>query len=152
MKNTRLWLVSEVEVFYRSRPEDVDYPQINSSHDVEKVFRQNWSDDIDFVEEFVILFLNKANRVKGLFRASRGGTGGTVVDVKIVFAAAIKVMATSIIVAHNHPSGNLLPSQADIDLTKKLRQAGELLEIPLLDHLILIPHKGYYSFADEGMP
>jgi len=80
---------------------------------------------------------------------SRGGTSGTVVDAKIIFAAAIKARADGIILAHNHPSGNLQPSQADLDLTRKLRQAGEVLDISILDHLILAPDSGYYSFADE---
>ena len=102
------------------------------------------------VDVFVVLFLTKANQVKGLFRASKGGTCGTVVDAKIVFAAAVKAMAAAIIVAHNHPSGNLQPSQADVELTRKLKQAGEALELPVLDHLILAPYIGYYSFADEG--
>ena len=150
MKNPQFWQVSEVQVTYRSHLKGADLPQINSSRDAENIFRQNWSDDIEFLEEFVVLFLNRANRVKGLFRASRGGTCGTVVDAKIVFAAAIKAMAAGIIVAHNHPSGSLIPSQADINLTKKLRTAGEALEMPVLDHIILAPYNGYYSFADEG--
>ncbi|MCW5921445.1 MAG: JAB domain-containing protein [Saprospiraceae bacterium] len=150
MKNPKFWQVSEVQVSYKSHLPSADLPQINSSHDAENILRQNWSDDIDFLEEFVVLFLNKANRVKGLFRASRGGTCGTVVDAKIVFASAIKAMAAGIIVAHNHPSGSLIPSQADISLTRKLRSAGETLDVPVLDHIILAPYNGYYSFADEG--
>ncbi len=150
MKNPKLWQVSEVQITYRSHLQGAALPQINSSRDAETIFRENWSDDIEFLEEFVVLFLNKANRVKGLFRASRGGTCGTVVDAKIVFAAAIKAMAAGIIVAHNHPSGSLIPSQADIELTKKLRRAGETLDIPVLDHVILAPYNGFYSFADDG--
>lgn len=151
MKNPQFWQVSEVQVTYRRHLKHAELPQINSSSDAENILRQNWSDDIDFLEEFVVLFLNKANRVKGLFRASRGGTCGTVVDTKIVFAAALKAMAAGIIVAHNHPSGSLIPSQADISITRKLRTAGDFLEMPVLDHIILAPYSGYYSFADEGM-
>lgn len=106
---------------------------------------------MELLEEFVVLFLNKANKVTGLFRVSRGGTCGTVVDIKIVFAAAIKALASGIILAHNHPSGNVQPSQADSDLTRKCRDAGKVLDIAVLDHLILSPEGGYYSFADEGM-
>lgn len=151
MKNPQFWQVSEVQITYRNHLKGADLPQISCSIDAENIFRQNWSDDIEMLEEFVVLFLNKANRVKGLFRASRGGTCGTVVDAKIVFAAALKAMAAGIIVAHNHPSGSLIPSQADISLTKKLRAAGEALEMPVLDHIILAPYTGYYSFGDEGM-
>ena len=80
---------------------------------------------------------------------SIGGTAGTVVDIKLVFKAAIENKASAFIAYHNHPSGSLTPSDADISLTEKLRQSGKVLEIPLLDHLI-ISEKGYYSFADEG--
>ncbi len=100
-------------------------------------------------EEFWLLLLNRANEVFARERLSSGGMGGTVVDVKLVLKAALDARATAIIAVHNHPSGNLQPSQADIDLTKKLQQAGALLEIPLLDHLI-VSERGYYSFADEG--
>ena len=91
------------------------------------------------VEEFNILLLDRSNRVMALCPISKGGVSGTVVDLKIVFAAAIKGRASSIILAHNHPSGNLQPSQADIDLTKKFEKAGKLLDIPVLDHVILSP-------------
>jgi DNA repair protein RadC len=82
---------------------------------------------------------------------SQGGLAGTVVDPKVVFAAALKARASSLILAHNHPSGNLKPSQADTDLTNKIKQGGELLDIAILDHLILSPEGGYFSFADEGL-
>lgn len=150
MKNSQFWLVAEVKISYRNPLQAADRPKITSSRDAESILRTNWSDDIELLEEFNVLFLTKSNQVKGLFRASRGGTSGTVVDPKIVFAAALKGMAAAIIVAHNHPSGNLEPSQTDIDLTHKLRKSGQILELPLLDHLILAPHRGYYSFADEG--
>lgn len=150
MKNPQFWQVSEVKVTYRNKLQLADCPRITGSHDAENILRANWSDDIELLEEFVVLFLTKANTVKGLFRASRGGVSGTVVDAKIIFAAALKAMAAGIIVAHNHPSGSLQPSQADIDLTRKLRKAGEVFDLPVLDHLILAPHIGYFSFADQG--
>lgn len=149
MKNSELWQVSEVKISYSSKKPLADRPKVDSSRDAEAILRSHWSEDIELLEEFIILFLTRANKVKGLFRVSRGGTAGTVVDAKIIFAAAIKAMANSIILAHNHPSGNLQPSQADLDLTRKLRQAGEVLDIAILDHLILAPECGYYSFADE---
>lgn len=101
-------------------------------------------------EEFWLLILNKANKVLGKEQVSIGGTDATIVDARIVFRKAIEAKAISIIVSHNHPSGTMRPSQADIDLTRKLKNAGEILGIPVLDHLIIVD-KGYYSFADEGM-
>lgn len=101
-------------------------------------------------EEFWLLMLNKANEVFARERLSTGGMAGTVVDAKILFKAALDARAAAIIAVHNHPSGNLQPSQADLDLTQRLRKAGELLDLPLLDHLI-VSERGYYSFADEGM-
>lgn len=151
MKNSQLWQVAEVKISYRSRIQVADRPRITSSRDAENILRTNWSDDIELLEEFVVLFLTKANQVKGMFCASRGGTAGTIVDAKIIFAAGLKAMASGLILAHNHPSGSTQPSQADIDLTRRLSKAGELLEMPVIDHLILAPHIGYYSFADEGM-
>lgn len=100
-------------------------------------------------EEFWMLLLNRANRVLSRVQVSSGGMAGTVVDARIVFRKALEGKACSVILAHNHPSGNLHPSQADIDLTKKLKSAGQLLDITVLDHLI-ISERGYYSFADEG--
>ncbi|MBV6443613.1 MAG: DNA repair protein RadC [Haliscomenobacteraceae bacterium CHB4] len=101
-------------------------------------------------EEFWLLLLNRANEITARQRLSTGGLGGTVVDIKMVLKAAIEVNAAAFIAVHNHPSGSLQPSQADVDLTKKLQQAGAVLETPLLDHLI-VSDRGYYSFADEGL-
>ena len=101
-------------------------------------------------EEFWLLILNRANLVIKKELISRGGVSGTVVDTKIIFKAAVENYASSIIICHNHPSGNLIPSEADIRITKNIKEAGKLMEIPLLDHLI-IAENGFYSFVDEGM-
>ena len=101
-------------------------------------------------EEFWILLLNRANAVIGRNNLSKGGVSGTVVDAKMIFKMAIEKLASAIILAHNHPSGNLRPSQADISLTNKIRDAGNILDIPVLDHLI-IGNGAYYSFKDEGI-
>lgn len=101
-------------------------------------------------EEFWILLLNRANRIIGRERISLGGITGTVVDAKVLFRKAIEGMACSIILCHNHPSGNLQPSQADVELTRKLHQAGKALDVIVLDHLV-VADTGYYSFADEGL-
>jgi DNA repair protein RadC len=101
-------------------------------------------------EEFWLLLLNRANHVMRVEKVSQGGVAGTVADPKIIFKAALDHLASAVILAHNHPSGNRRPSQADIALTRKLREAGVLLDLPILDHLIFTDD-GYYSFADEGM-
>ncbi len=101
-------------------------------------------------EEFKILLLNRANKVLGLVNISTGGVSGTVSDPKIIFASALKANASGIILAHNHPSGNLKPSEADLNLTNKVKKAGQLLEIAVLDHIILTSEQ-YFSMADEGM-
>lgn len=101
-------------------------------------------------EEFWLLLLNTANEVFARERLSTGGMAGTVVDAKMVFKTALDARACGIIAVHNHPSGSLTPSQNDISLTKRLQQAGQILEMPLHDHLI-VSERGYYSFADEGL-
>jgi DNA repair protein RadC len=101
-------------------------------------------------EEFWILLMNRANEILRPVQISSGGISGTVADTRIIFKQAIEHLASSMILLHNHPSGNLLPSQADKDLTRKLKEAGRLLEIPILDHLIFTD-KAYFSFADEGI-
>ena len=100
-------------------------------------------------EEFWILLLTRANEVIRPVQVSQGGVSGTIADPKMIFKFAIEHLASAIILIHNHPSGNLTPSQADIELTKKMKDAGKLLEIPVLDHLIFT-NATYYSFADEG--
>lgn len=101
-------------------------------------------------EEFWLLMLNRANQVIRKERCSAGGMAGTVTDPKIIFKAALEHRASSLILVHNHPSGNTKPSEADLKITKKLKEAGALLDIPVLDHLIFTDG-GYYSFADEGI-
>jgi len=105
--------------------------------------------DLDH-EEFWLLMLNRANRVIGRFKVSQGGLSGTVIDTRIILKKALDSLASSIIVCHNHPSGNNKPSDADVKITEKLKKAAEMLEIKLLDHVI-IADKSYFSFADEGL-
>lgn len=101
-------------------------------------------------EEFWLLMLNRSNKVLGRFKVSQGGLSGTVIDTRIILKKALDNLSSSIIVCHNHPSGNNQPSDADVKITEKLKKAAEMLEIKLLDHLI-IADKSYFSFADEGM-
>lgn len=102
------------------------------------------------VEHFHILLLNRANCIIGTRQISTGGVSGTVVDPKVIFSKALEVKASAIILSHNHPSRNLKPSEQDLTITKKIREAGRVLEIAVLDHLI-ISGNGFYSFADEGL-
>jgi DNA repair protein RadC len=127
---------------------DTKKPKVSSSLDAFNIVGHLIA-DLE-IEEFWVAFLNKANEVTGKKKVSVGGTAGTVVDPKIIFGLAIEAKAAGIIVYHNHPSGNLQPSDADISTTRKLKEGGALLEILVLDHLI-ISERGYYSFADEGM-
>jgi DNA repair protein RadC len=101
-------------------------------------------------EEFWLLMLNRANRVLGRYKVSQGGLSGTIIDTRIILKKALDNLASSIIVCHNHPSGNKQPSDADLKITEKLKKAAEMLEIKLLDHVI-IADKSYFSFADEGL-
>lgn len=121
---------------------------ISSSADAFQLVRSKLSNLIH--EEFWIMIMNRANKLISMQRISSGGVSGTVVDAKLVFLKLIQFSASSVIFVHNHPSGNLIPSQADIQLTNKLVQAGQTLDIVILDHLI-VSDETYYSFADEGM-
>ena len=122
-------------------------PRISSSRDAFNAIAAILSDLHH--EEFWILLLNRANEVFARERLSIGGTSGTVVDLKLVLKTAIEARASGFIAIHNHPSGNLQPSRADIELTQKLKQGGLILDLPMLGHLI-VSERGYYSFADEG--
>ena len=144
--------VSEIQISYRNAIKSAYRPKITCSDDAYLVFQANWNPDtIDMREEFKVLALNRANQVLGIIPVSVGGVAGTVVDPKIIFGAALKVLASSIVLGHNHPSSNLTPSEADIRLTQKLKEAGVLLDLPIIDHLIL-SSEGFYSFADRGWP
>ena len=147
-----LTVVSEVKLLYKNRVPASQRRKVTSSHEAIEIFLAHWDrDQIDYVEEFKVLALNRANKAIALTTVSQGGISGTVVDPKIIFQFALKSCASSIILAHNHPSGNSQPSHADVQLTKKLKSAGEYLEIPVLDHLIITSENSCYSFADEGL-
>lgn len=146
-----LYQVAEVELLYRSTVKPALRPKITSSRTAYEVLLQSWDENkIEFVEQFKILLMNTANKVLGIYEMSTGGVAATVVDAKLIFSAALKANASGIILSHNHPSGNLQPSSADINLTKKLDEGGKFLDIRVLDHLIITPD-GYYSFRDEGL-
>lgn len=142
-------IVAALELGRRRKEQDPEAkPKITSSRDAFNLLK---GDMIDLPkEEFWVLLMSRSNRVIRKKRVSEGGVSGTVADPKIIYKMALEELASGIIVAHNHPSGNLQASQSDIDLTRKLKEAGKFLEIQLLDHIIIANQK-YLSFADEGM-
>ncbi len=149
--DNRLIIVSEVELIYRSKISPKLRPVIRSSKDSYDILLNHWEKDkIDFIEQFKVLYLNRGNRVLAINELSSGGLTGTVADPRLIFATALKINATAFIMAHNHPSGELSPSQADTSLTEKIKNAGKFLDIRLTDHIILSADT-YYSYADEGM-
>lgn len=142
-------ITAALELGRRRQTSDLpERPEIRGSRDAYRILAPLLMDLPH--EESWVLFLSKKNKVIGKSKLSIGGTDATIMDAKIVFRKALEGMAAAIIVAHNHPSGTLRPSQADIDLTKKLKAVGEAIGLPLVDHLI-ITDAGYYSFLDEGL-
>jgi DNA repair protein RadC len=142
--------IREVQVSYQ--PLKGKLFQVRKSQDAFDYLVKMYDEStIGLYEEFMVLLLNRANRVLGCLKLSKGGLTGTVVDLRILYGTALKAMASSIIIAHNHPSNNLRPSDEDRDLTNRLIKAGQLLDIHVLDHLILVPEGAYFSFADEGL-
>ena len=144
----------ELSIFYGSfeAVKDVDLriekQKITSSRDIFELMQGSLADAP--YEEFWIVLLNRSNKLLGKINISEGGLSGTVADPKKIFKMALERHASSIILCHNHPSGNQHPSEADIQLTRKMKDAGAMLDLPVLDHVI-IGHDKYYSFADEGM-
>lgn len=142
--------VSEIELIYKTKVKNSERPQIKSSKDAYQLVLSAWDyNKIEFFEQFKVLLLNQAHKALGIYEISSGGIAGTVVDIRLIFSSALKANATSLIMIHNHPSGNLTASEADKQITRKVKEAGRLLDITLLDSLI-ITTESYYSFADEG--
>lgn len=143
--------VAEVELVYKTKVKASERPKISSVSDSYKLLKELWNENtIEMQEEFKVLLLNRGNKVIGIYEASAGGITGTVADPRLILAAAIKSLSVSIILAHNHPSGNLKPSRADEELTQKIKVAASYHDIKVIDHII-ITSEGYYSFADEGV-
>ena len=145
--------VSEIDVVYKRKTnvKVSERPLIQSSSDAYEVFLHYWNDGkIELIEEFKVLFLNRSNRVHQIFSVSSGVLTGTVADPRLILAAALKVGAISLILAHNHPSGGIKPSKADEELTQKIKGGAAFMDIKVLDHVILTSET-YFSFADEGL-
>jgi DNA repair protein RadC len=150
-QSNALLQVSEIQLVYKPVIRPSQRLKVGQASDVYKMLLDSWGmDSIDIVEQFKIVLLNRANKVLGVSLISTGGLSGTVVDLKVVFAIALKGGATSLVLSHNHPSGNLKPSGADIAITKRIKDAGKILDIEVVDHLI-VTSEAYYSFAEEGL-
>ena len=144
--------ISEVRLVYRTKVKASERPQVKCSKDAFDIFMENWDlDSIEQIEEFKLMLLNKSIRVQGISSLSKGGTTGTVVDIKLLLQYTIKSNANAIILCHNHPSGNVQPSESDLNLTRKIKDSVALMDIQLLDHLIIIQEGKYYSMGDEGI-
>ena len=141
--------VSEIQVSYTPNLL-VDMSIKNSKKSFELMLNEWEQDTLQMQEEVKILLLNRNNKVLGIYSLAKGGITSCVVDIRIILSIALKTLATGIILVHNHPSGNLKPSQDDLNVTKKLKESCKLLEITLLDHLIMTKDN-YFSFADEGL-
>lgn len=133
------------------RRKETDFVVTDSIYTSKDIYNTLASNFLDLShEEFWVLLLSRANKVLEKVLISKGGVSGTVADPKIIFKAALEHQAANVILAHNHPSGNLKPSNQDISLTKKMKEGGKLLDIGVLDHVIFAD-RGYFSFADEGL-
>jgi DNA repair protein RadC len=144
--------IAEITVAYRPKKSTREAPTIVDAKDAALYLIDGFNrDTMALQEQFVVAYLNRANKVIGLYKASQGGITGTVADPRLILVTALKVAATSLILAHNHPSGNLKPSRADEELTQKISGAAKFMDIKVLDHLILDAEGNYYSFADYGL-
>jgi DNA repair protein RadC len=124
--------------------------KIKTSKDAADLFRKIWDiDSLDITESVICIFLNRQNNTIGWFKVSQGGLSASIIDNRIILATALNCLASGIIMAHNHPSGNLNPSEADTKITKKLKEGCEIMDITLLDHIILTETE-YFSFVDNG--
>lgn len=142
-------IIAALELGRRRRAEDIiELKKITSSKIAFEIMRPIIGELPH--EEFWVLFLNNSNKVISKIQLSKGGISGTIVDARLIFRLALENRATGLILCHNHPSGNLLPSEADKEITRRIKAAGEILDVKILDHLIITETK-YYSFVDEGI-
>jgi len=142
--------IANLELKAKKTPSNFEKVKIVSRKDAFKVIKQFYFDDIDIFESFFILCLNRNNQTIAYAKISQGGVNGTVVDIKLIAKYAIDCLASGVILAHNHPSGNLKPSNEDLAITKKVKEGLKILDISVLDHIILTSD-GYLSFGDEGI-
>ena len=151
MKQFEKYQVQEIQVSYTGKIPTQQW-QIKSSKDAANILQSVWNQNtIALQESFAVLLLNNSNYVKGIYKLSTGGVSATLVDIRLLFAVALKSVTTGLILAHNHPTGRMDPSNLDKQLTKKIVDAATYFDINVLDHIILSPFDDYYSFADNGM-
>jgi DNA repair protein RadC len=144
--------VNEIQISYKEKNETLSSDGIKNCGHAAKLLFDNWNaNTIGLQETFKVLLLNNSNKIKGEFELSTGGITGTLVDIRILFAIVLKSLSVGIILCHNHPSGKLIPSEADKSITKKIQKAAAFLDVQVLDHLILTPNGEFYSFADNGL-
>jgi len=144
--------VNEIRISYKERIHSPFWQKINSSKDAAQLLFENWDEQtIQVHESFKVVLLNNNNKVKGIYQLSKGGITGTLVDLRILFAVVLKSLSVAIILTHNHPSGTLKASEADKNLTQKIKKAAELFDVRVLDHILIVPNGDYYSFADNGI-
>ncbi|PCE63001.1 JAB domain-containing protein [Sediminicola luteus] len=144
--------INEIKVSYYGGDHIKKAPKIKLSADAAEILFFQWDKGVLGLQEtFKVLLLDRSNRVKGQYELSKGGIHGTLVDIRILMAVALKSLSVGLILAHNHPSGNLSPSSADRETTSKIIKAASYFDIKILDHLILAPNGDYYSFADQGI-
>jgi DNA repair protein RadC len=148
---SEMFKVNVVSLCYKQKYDTTEYPIINNSKKAADILYQSWDKDtIALEEQFKVLYLNHRNQVIGLYTVSVGGVTGTFVCNKKILACGLKIVASGMIIAHNHPSGNLKPSKADEQVTQKIKEAAKYHDIAVIDHLI-VSEEGYFSFSDEGI-
>jgi len=142
-------VIAEIQVSYSTNSKIRQY--ISNSHSAYEVLQSSWyAGRMELQEEFKVLLLNRANQVLGIYNLSKGGVSGTVVDLKLLFGVVLKANASGIVICHNHPSGKLVPSEADEKITRKIKDTCKLFDIHFIDHII-ISHLGYFSFTDSNI-
>lgn len=144
--------LAEISLSYQNKVATKDRPKITSSQSAYELLHRAWDKDkIELQEQFFILLLNNSNHVLGRVHLSSGGTTGTFIDLKYIVVAIAKTNASGVILAHNHPSGKLEPSGSDKYITRKISEVCKLIGSPVLDHIIVTPHDGYFSFSDNNL-
>ncbi|WEK35150.1 MAG: JAB domain-containing protein [Candidatus Pseudobacter hemicellulosilyticus] len=150
VSKTSIAEIASVRVLYSPKTSINKRVTVHTSKDAYAIFLEKWDKDkLEMIEQLQLLLLNKANQVLGVYPLASGGINSVTLDIRLIFSVALHCLASAIILAHNHPCGISLPSETDITLTKQLKEAGKLIDIQVLDHLIITP-TGYTSLSDSG--
>lgn len=150
MTETKLYKSNMPQITLKLNKSNFVNAKIGSSIDAANIFRQLFEESIEIYESMFAIYLNRANKTIGFMRISQGGLSGTVIDQRLILKGAIESLASSFILCHNHPSGNKQPSDADINVTKRLKASADILDVSFLDHIV-ITAESYLSFADDGL-